>query len=998
MNISLKQQTKNKKSKYNFIANFLLRLMVLMFKLRPSLKKYLKNSEGWIDFSVGFKTDNGSVEQTLVFKNGKGKVLSYIPGNVDAILRFVNDKFVKEMLSITPNEMFSLILKNKMIMQGNVTYLQYFNFLVSLLLRKKHQRMLEKIRLEDLKSKKNEYKVNDPKMLEEIKERKNYRMKGKLEDKNVKFLDDPYLSKYSIEDFPRLKGFLDIHFNEKPSVCEERPYLLTEWYRKNGFETDNTGKEWFTPMRQALAFEYLMKNKKPIVAKNELLAGSSTAKEPTGTIIYPDSTGTMIWSELKTIDKRLLNSYKISDETEKKLHEIFPFWAERNFKEWVRKKYNNPISLQIDERWVFYFVWKSVGISHTIPNFPYVLKKGTEGIIKDIENKIKKKNLKAKEKQYLSSMIVALKGVNQYAENLSIETKKLAEKEADKTRKEELKKLADICKKIPMQKATTLDEAVNSIWIIWIALHMENTNTGLSLGRLDQWLQPYYESDIKNIKDKTEKEKYIKHAIEIIGSLFMRGTDHLPLTPDIGNYLFGGSSSDQAITLGGVTPDGEDAVNDMTYIMLKVTEILSIRDPNVNARFNLNKNSDTYLKRLCEVNFITAATPSMHNDNAVFKSLENKGYSIEDIRNWSATGCVEPTLSGSHMGHTGSILMNMVSALEMALNNGSHPSMKWDLGPKTGEIEKNNFKTFKNFFDAYKTQQKFLIEKAIDLNNMYAEFHAKERPTPLLSSLIDGCINKAMDVTIGGAKYNSSGSSNIGLADITDSLLVIKKLIFDEKKITFLDLKKAIDANFKGYEKIHSMVQTQVPKFGSGNKEAIKMAQEIAKFVHSVYSSHKNFRGAPYTAGFWSMSQHVAYGNLSGALPSGRPAGKAFTPGLTPEPSASNNFLDNISDVAKLNPKNLDNNIAFNVKLVPNSLDSREKTVDIMYSYVKSYFKMGGMQMQFNVVTADVLKDAMANPENYKNLLVRISGYNAYFVTLNKEMQVELIERAEFGM
>ena len=172
----------------------------------------------------------------------------------------------------------------------------------------------------------------------------------------------------------------------------------------------------------------------------------------------------------------------------------------------------------------------------------------------------------------------------------------------------------------------------------------------------------------------------------------MRGTDHLPLVPDIGNYLFGGSSSDQAITLGGVTPEGHDGVNDMTYIFLKATEILSIRDPNVNARFHSGINSDAYLKRLCEVNYLTAATPSMHNDQAVFASLQKFDYSIEDTRDWAATGCVEPTLSGKHMGHTGSILMNMVAGLEMALNNGRHPLMKWDLGPKTGSPEKGDFR------------------------------------------------------------------------------------------------------------------------------------------------------------------------------------------------------------------------------------------------------------------------------------------------------------------
>jgi formate C-acetyltransferase len=491
--------------------------------------------------------------------------------------------------------------------------------------------------------------------------------------------------------------------------------------------------------------------------------------------------------------------------------------------------------------------------------------------------------------------------------------------------------------------------------------------------------------------------------VELIGCFYMRCTDHLPLTPDIANWVFGGSSSDQAITLGGVTPEGNDGVCDMTYIFLKVTEMLSIRDPNVNARFNPDKNSDTYLKRLCEVNLITSATPSMHNDHEVMASLEEFNYDIKDLRNWSATGCVEPTLSGKHIGHTNFQMMNMVAALEMALNNGTHPLLNWKLGPDTGRIdtgviEDDPFKTFEDFFNAFTTQFKFIIDQSIVYNEMLAEAHQVIRPTPLLSSVISDCISKGKDVTIGGAKYNSSGAALIGLADVTDSLLVIKKLVYDDKKVTFKDLKKAVDGNFKNDPALLAMVTKKVPLFGSGSDAAVAMADLIAKFAHDYYGAKKHYRGGKYTVGFWSMSNHVAYGTLTGALPSGRLSGKAFTPGLTPEPNASKNLLDNIRDVARLNTKNINNNIAFNVKVIPSSEDTREKTVNDMFSYVKTYFDLGGMQMQMNVVTSETLKDAMAHPENYRNLLVRISGYNAYFVTLNRDMQIELIERAEYRM
>jgi formate C-acetyltransferase len=631
-------------------------------------------------------------------------------------------------------------------------------------------------------------------------------------------------------------------------------------------------------------------------------------------------------------------------------------------------------------------------------DYPKLLKIGARGIIGEIRRELEKDQAADRlKKDTLEAMILCYEGLIAYARNLSAQAAAEAREEADERRKAELERLAEICARVPENPCTTLDEALNAIWIHWVGVHMENTNAGFSLGRMDQWLQPYFVSDLKKIRGRKKREEYIRRAIELVGCFYMRCTDHLPLIPDIGNYLFGGSSSDQAITLGGVTPEGEDAVNDMTYIFLKVTEMLGIRDPNVNARFHRGKNSETYLRRLCEVNINTTSTPSIHNDEVVMASLEEFAYPQEHLRDWAATGCVEPTLSGRHIGHTNCMMFNMVAALEMAMYNGRHPLMRWDVGPKTGNVDNGSFPTFDDFFQAFCTQLDFLMDNSCEYNRLLGEAHSVLRPTPFISGLVEGCIANGRDATKGGALYNSSGTACIGLADITDSLMAVKKLVYDEKKVTLKEIREAMETNFENNGYLHSLVRNKVPLFGSGSPEAVEMANRVTRFIHDRFGAHTNFRGGRYTAGFWSMSNHVAFGTLTGALPSGRLAGKPFTPGLTPEAHASRNLLDNIRDVSRLEPKSMNNNIAFNVKVVPSPKESHQVAVDHVYSYVKTYCDLGGMQMQFNVVSSSTLRDAMAHPENYRDLMVRISGYNAYFVTLNRDMQMELIERAEYG-
>ena len=378
----------------NVLAGILLKLMAINVNLRPDIKKYLRSLDGWVDFTLGIKTINNSVNKAITFKNGKATVLDHIPENADCRLVFTDEATLREMISLPPNEVMNLLLKNRLITEGNMSYLGIFNFLLSMLLKDKQiSTMLKQQDEENAKKAAFKNKACKPVSSGKV---KSPGMKASSIDPGVKFLDDPFLSEYSLNDFPRVEQFHKDHFSKTPEICAERPAILTEWFRKNGFEFKKDGSAWEPELRQGYAFKYLMENRLPIIAENDLIAGTTTTK-PIGVVIYPDTSGTLIWGELLTTPYRALNRYDVSDETLHVLHhEVFPFWAKRNVREWVRTRYDNPLCQRLDERFAVYFLWKTVALSHTICDFPKLFRLGTNGIIKEIEEELLKIDPKEK--------------------------------------------------------------------------------------------------------------------------------------------------------------------------------------------------------------------------------------------------------------------------------------------------------------------------------------------------------------------------------------------------------------------------------------------------------------------------------------------------------------------------------------------------------------------------------------------------------------------------
>lgn len=840
----------------------------------------------------------------------------------------------------------------------------------------------------------------------------------------------PDISLKDVHRTERVSALRKNYFGATPEMCVERPQLVTQFAVEHRlFDQDR-----ITILDKARTYRYVLEHRSVDIVHDKafrkgtpdaaptyfdldnrhlsLFAGSTTSKFK-GVPLYPEFLALAFWPELETVSTRARNPYGITAEEISELNsQIFPHWIDNNIMELTRKGMlredgqtgdvrgkEDPLGISLLKRLVFFLTSKPYTISHTIPDFSQAVGQGLRGIINEAHRKKNETNDDAR-KDFYAAIAEVLEGIIAYSKRLADEAQRLAENESDSARKKELLEIAEINRRVPEHPARTFREGLTTIWICWIAIHLENPNIGLSLGRLDQVLYELYRQDIET------NALSIDEAVELVCCLWLKIGDHVPAIPDAGEKLFGGTGSNQAITIGGVDKQGQDAVNDLTYVMLRATELMLLRDPNLNARYHLDVNSDEYIRRLCEANIETKATPALHNDKAVIQALTSKGESIEQARDYGIVGCVEPCSSGRTYGHSASILVNLTSVLELALFNGRHrhTGMNLLISEQTGDPD--TFAGFEEFKTAFARQVHWMAEETTNLNNTFGRTHQRFYPTPILSSLFEGPMEKGKDVIEGGATLNSSGVTIIGFADVVDSLSAIEKVVFKEREFSFAQLLEAMEKNFEGDDvrslRQRLMNEDEMPKYGNEHPAAHTNAAWLVDLLNSEFSSRKNYRGGNYRVGYWTMTTHAGYGQLTKALPSGRRARENFTSGITPVSGVTPCLTKALNSVASLSATSLSSGVALNLKFTP-EVDKKEM-LDNFVAYVKGYFddkdgtRDGGLEIQFNVTRREDFEDAMEHPEKYPELLVRVSGYTAYFKDLNPFMQKEIIDRSEYEL
>jgi len=768
----------------------------------------------------------------------------------------------------------------------------------------------------------------------------------------------------------------------KPSVSSERAELITKFYK----EVDVGAVS--TPMRRALAFEYLLKNKTICINKGELIVGErgpSSKAAPT----YPEICCHSI-EELEILNSREKVSYTVSEETKNLYREtIIPFWKGKSIRDIIfnemTKEWKNAY-----KSGVFTEFMEQRAPGHTALD-DKIYYKGLLDFKKDIQESLQNLDyLNDPEAYYkqeeLKAMEICAEALIVLAERHVEKAREMAQTEEDPKRKKELERIAEICSYVPAHAPRNFWEALQAYWFIHLGVITElNTWDAFSPGRLDQHLFPFYKKDLQ---EKTLTRDEAKELLECFWIKF----NNQPAPPKVGVTAHeSGTYNDFAlITLGGLEEDGSSGVNDLTYLMLDVLEEMRLVQPHCCIQLS-QKNPDRFLKRACEIIRTGLGQPSIFNSDIIIQELLRQGKSIEDARNGGTSGCVESGAFGKeNYNLTG--YMNMVKIFEITLNNGTDPRTGGKIGLETGDP--SQFVAFEQLFEAYKKQLKYFIDIKVRGNNVIERLYATYMPTPFLSLLVDDCVKKGKDYHDGGARYNTSYIQGVGLGSITDAMTSIKYNVFDQRKLSMQELLKVLEDNFVGHERIRQMFLNRTPKYGNDNDYADDVMKCLFDAYYSAIDGRKNTKGGTYRINLLPTTVHVYFGSVVGATPDGRTAGEPLSEGVSPVQGADRyGPTAVIKSVAKIDHIRTGGTL-LNQKFTPQLL-KEDEGIDNLVHLVRTYFRLGGHHIQVNVVTADTLRDAQKNPEKYRDLIVRVAGYSDYFCNISRPLQDEIIARTE---
>ena len=828
---------------------------------------------------------------------------------------------------------------------------------------------------------------------------------------------------------PRIQKLVDALYEHMPVIESARAKLITESYKETEGEP--------IIIRRAKAFAHILHNIPIIIRDNELIVGSSTIA-PRGCQTFPEFSYEWLEAELDTVATRTADPFEIAEETKAELKEADKYWKGKTTSE-LATSYMAPEAIKAIEHNIFtpgnYFY---NGVGHVTVKYWEVLETGFEGIMEKAQKELDGCSVGdgnyARKSHFLEAVILSCKAVIDYAGRYAKLAQEMAAQTSDPVRKQELFVIAENCSRVPAKGAQNFYEACQSFWFVQQLLQMESSGHSISPGRFDQYMYPYYKKDMEAGTITRE------FAQELMDCIWVKLNDLNKCRDAASAEGFAGYSLFQNLIAGGQNKEGEDVTNDLSVMCIQASMHVHLPAPSLSVRV-WNGSPHEFLIKAAELTRTGIGLPAYYNDEVIIPALQNRGLSLEDAREYNIIGCVEPQKAGKTEGWHDAAFFNMCRPLELVFSNGMDKGEM--VGIPTGDV--TQMKTFDEFFDAYKKQMEYCISLLVNADNAIDVAHAERCPLPFLSCMIDDCLKEGKSVQEGGAVYNFTGPQGFGIANMADGLFAIRKLVYEDKKVSMKELKEALAWNYdKGldaqsagdmtemimkamqkagrnvdastaegllktfmgmkpgeqktqrFKEIHDMID-EVPKFGNDIPEVDYFAREVAYTYSNPLQKYNNPRGGKFQAGLYPVSANVPLGGQTGATPDGRYAHTPVADGVSPSagkdvkgPTAA------ATSVSRLDHFIVSNGTLFNQKFHPSALSGREG-LEKFVALIRGYFDQKGMHMQFNVVDRQTLLDAQEHPEKYKHLVVRVAGYSALFTTLSRSLQDDIIRRTEQG-
>ena len=836
--------------------------------------------------------------------------------------------------------------------------------------------------------------------------------------------------KFVIEKSPRIDRLIHHLYESTPQIEADRAELVTESYK----ETEHLP----IVKRRSAAFRHILENIPIVIRPDELIVGSNSIV-PRSCQTFPEYSFEWLPPEYKTIATREADPFYISDSTIRRLEAVHPYWKGRTVSDLAASNMDPEVLDVFLHHGIFtvgnYFY---NGVGHVNVNYEKVIAIGYEGIMEEAKAELARVRGNiglgdyATRRNFLEAVIESCEAAITYARRYSDLALAEASDCTDSRRKAELLTIAEVCDHVPAKGARSFHEACQAFWFVQQLVQMESSGHSISPGRFDQYMYPYYKADFEAGKITPDA------AQELIDCFWIKLND-INKCRDVASAIgFAGYGMFQNLIVGGQDSEGRDATNILSFMCLEASIHVPLPQPSLSVRV-WNGSPDAFLLKAAELTRTGIGLPAYYNDEVIIPALMSRGASLGEARNYNIIGCVEPQVPGKTDGWHDAAFFNMCRPLELVFSNGMDKGVQ--VGIKTGELR--DFDTFDKFFDAYKRQQEYLIGLMVNADNAIDVAHAERCPLPFLSSMVEDCIGRGKSVQEGGAIYNFTGPQGFGIANIADGLYAIRRLVYEEKRLSLTDFAEALRDNYgkplpaeyvypavlaraeemrragkqvgereiaawvkegmegtadkakaARYQKLLDMI-AELPKFGNDDDEIDPLAREAAYTYTRPLETFKNPRGGIYQAGLYPVSANVPLGGQTGATPDGRLAYTPVADGVSPGSGRDNHGPTAAANsVAKLDHTIASNGTLYNMKFHPSALAGRAGLQNFV-SLIRGYFERKGMHVQFNVVSRETLLDAQKNPEKYKTLVVRVAGYSALFTTLSRSLQDDIINRTE---